>query len=149
VCRGRGERIEPVELAGPLHLVIVRPPTGLATGEVYRQCRPADRAESVRSMVSALRHGGPAAIGDRLLNRLQPAAEELNEWIERLRHELDRFDLYGHQMSGSGSSYFGICQHARHARRVAERLRLRRLGRVICARTDRFSRCHDASSRPR
>jgi 4-diphosphocytidyl-2-C-methyl-D-erythritol kinase len=31
----------------------------------------------------------------------------------------------GHQMSGSGTSYFGICRHARHARRVAATLRAR------------------------
>src|SRR5690606_9885717 len=36
VAYGRGERIRPVALGGPLHLVIVKPPFGLSTAGVYR-----------------------------------------------------------------------------------------------------------------
>jgi 4-diphosphocytidyl-2C-methyl-D-erythritol kinase len=36
-------------------------------------------------------------------------------------------------MSGSGSSYFGIARHARHAKRVASRLRSREIGTVFAA----------------
>ena len=43
---------------------------------------------------------------------------------------LPRLDCLAAQMSGSGTSYFGICRHARHARRVAERLRSRGVGHV-------------------
>jgi 4-diphosphocytidyl-2-C-methyl-D-erythritol kinase len=41
--------------------------------------------------------------------------------------------LNGHQMSGSGSSYFGLCQTARQARRIAAHLRSRRVGAVYAA----------------
>jgi 4-diphosphocytidyl-2-C-methyl-D-erythritol kinase len=36
-------------------------------------------------------------------------------------------------MSGSGTSYFGICRSARHARRVAARLQARNIGYVYRA----------------
>jgi 4-diphosphocytidyl-2C-methyl-D-erythritol kinase len=41
----------------------------------------------------------------------------------------------GHQMSGSGSSYFGLCWHAGQARRIAGRLRGMNLGAVMVAET--------------
>jgi len=133
VCRGRGERIEPVLGLGKWHFVVVRPPEGLSTPEVYRRCQPGDRGADVQPLLKALRRGDRAAVGRLLVNRLEEAAEPLSPWIGRLRHEFRRTDCPGHQMSGSGSSYFGVCRHARHARRVAARLRGRNVGRVFLA----------------
>ncbi|MCA9225769.1 MAG: hypothetical protein KDA47_09160 [Planctomycetales bacterium] len=123
ICRGRGERIEPAEVGGRLDLVIVRPPEGLSTAQVYRACRPADRPCSLEPLLAALRRGDPAAVGRGLVNRLEPAAAQLSPWIGRLRAMFDRLGVCGHQMSGSGTSYFGICRHAGQARAVARRLR--------------------------
>jgi 4-diphosphocytidyl-2-C-methyl-D-erythritol kinase len=85
--------------------------------------------------VAALQRGDAAAAGLNLGNGLEPAAAELTPWIERLRGEFERLGVIGHQMSGSGSSYFGLCRHARHARRVAARLRARNLGAAFAATT--------------
>lgn len=123
ICRGRGERIEPATVGGRLDLVIVRPPEGLSTAHVYRACRPAEQPHSLEPLVAALRRGDPAAVGRGLVNRLEPAAEQLSPWIGRLRALFDRLGVCGHQMSGSGTSYFGICRHASQARAVARRLR--------------------------
>ena len=46
-------------------------------------------------------------------------------------------DCLAAQLSGSGSAYFGICRHARHARRVAERLKMRGMGQVIAVSTSK------------
>ncbi len=70
-----------------------------------------------------------------IYNRLEEAAETISPWIARLRRELATDDCLASQMSGSGSAYFGICRHARHARRVARRLAARGLGRVYAAST--------------
>jgi 4-diphosphocytidyl-2-C-methyl-D-erythritol kinase len=134
ICRGRGERIETLR-AARLCMVIVRPPVGLSTAEVYRRCRPASSPASVQNLRQALECGmGPRA-ARHLANRLQAPAVELTPWIERLAEEFSRQDCLGHQMSGSGSSYFGICRSDRHARRVAARLRARRAGTVCAAAT--------------
>ena len=130
VCRGRGERIEPLGGLARLHFVLVRPPAGLSTQRVYQQCQPADRPAHVEPLVSALRGGNTAAAARLMVNRLQGAARSLSPWIERLSREMDRTDCLGHQMSGSGTSYLGICRNARHARRMAGRLQGRWLGRV-------------------
>ena len=84
-----------------------------------------------------LQRGHWSDVGRHLHNRLEPAAERLTPWIHRLRSVFDRLDCLGHQMSGSGTSYYGICRNAGHARRVAARLRgarawLRRRGHDPC-----------------
>jgi 4-diphosphocytidyl-2-C-methyl-D-erythritol kinase len=131
VCRGRGEQIEPVSGVGRLHFVIVKPPAGLSTAEVYRHCRAAEPPCRAEPLVDALCRGRLAQAGKHLLNRLQPPAETLSPWIARLRDEFARVDCLGHQMSGSGTSYFGLMRSARHARRIAATLRARNLGQVF------------------
>jgi 4-diphosphocytidyl-2-C-methyl-D-erythritol kinase len=134
ICRGRGECIEPLR-AARLHVVIVRPSVGLSTPQVYRHCRSAEVPVSAKNLREALECGKAADVARSLVNRLQAPAAELTPWIERLRQEFSRQDFLGHQMSGSGSSYFGICRSARHARRAASRLRARQVGTVYAAAT--------------
>ncbi len=128
ICRGRGERVEPFELPLGLHFVVVAPPDGLLTAAVYGRCRPADRPRPIRPLLESLRRGEWNRAGKELWNRLQPAAEELSPWIDRLRKEFDRHECLGHGMSGSGSAYFGLFRHARHALRGARCLTARGLG---------------------
>lgn len=137
VCRGRGELVASVDGLDPMHFVVVKPPEGLATAAVYRECRAAEQAQSVEPFIAALRQGDWNQVGSRLLNRLQPAAETLSPWIRRLREEFSRLDFVGHGMSGSGTSYFGICRGARHARLAARQLGRRGVGAVFVVRSCR------------
>jgi 4-diphosphocytidyl-2-C-methyl-D-erythritol kinase len=137
VCRGRGERIEPVGGLGPLHFVVARPPVGLATAEVYGVCRPAEQPLPVAPLVEALRRGDAKEAGRLLHNRLQGAAETLSPWMKKLREAFAAQDFLGHGMTGSGTSYFGLCRHARHARHLARRLRATGLGSVFAVRSCR------------
>lgn len=130
VCRGRGEKIEPLANLGTWHFVIVRPPVGLSTAQVYRACAPAAQPRCAAPLAEALRHGCPARAGQLLHNQLQAAAATLTPWIDRLRREFARLDCLGHQMSGSGTSYFGLCRNARHALRIGAILKSRGLGVV-------------------
>jgi 4-diphosphocytidyl-2-C-methyl-D-erythritol kinase len=131
ICRGRGERVEPLAASGPLHAVVVRPPEGLATAEVYARCTPGQPPHGVAPLVSALRRGDLGQVGRLLYNRLEQPAAEISAWIARLRGEFSRVGCVGAQMSGSGTGYFGICHHALHARHVAGRLRARGVGSVF------------------
>lgn len=135
ICRGRGERIEPLPGVFPLHFVVVRPPVGLSTASVYQHCQVAERPRCAKPLAEALRHGDTRSLNYLIHNRLQDAAETLCPWIVTLERELAAQDCLADQMSGSGTGYFGICRHARHARRVAGRLQSRGLGRVYAAST--------------
>jgi 4-diphosphocytidyl-2-C-methyl-D-erythritol kinase len=135
ICRGRGERVEPLPTIGCLHVVVVRPPEGLATPAVYRECQVAEQPVALAPLQDAVQRGNAAGVGRHLHNRLQPAAAALSPWINRMREVFHRLCCLGHQMSGSGTSYFGLCHHARHARRLAARLRSEGCGLVVVART--------------
>jgi 4-diphosphocytidyl-2-C-methyl-D-erythritol kinase len=149
ICRGRGELLEEIPMNCPFFVVVVRPPVGLDTAAVYRHCQPARQPISVQPLLAALRQGDLTRLARLMNNRLQSAAAELSPWITELRDVFRQLDCVGHQMSGSGSSYFGICRHRQHARRVAARLRGQGFGYVRVAST--LARCdltQLASSQP-
>jgi len=135
VCRGRGEKIEPLTGLPPLDFVVVKPPTGLSTAAVYKACRPGDGGLRSGPLVETWQAGKTIDLGGLLHNRLQPAAESLNGSISALAQELQTQGTLGHRMSGSGTSYFALCRNARHARRLAATLACRGLGRTFAVRT--------------
>jgi 4-diphosphocytidyl-2-C-methyl-D-erythritol kinase len=137
ICRGRGERVEPLRGVGALDFVVVRPPAGLSTAAVYAACRPAEQPQTVLPLVDALRRGDWREMRRGLLNRLQSTAESMSPWVKRLQEEFSRLNCVGHAMSGSGTSYFGLCHNARHARRCARRLEALGLGAVFAVRSCR------------
>jgi 4-diphosphocytidyl-2-C-methyl-D-erythritol kinase len=131
ICRGRGERIEPLPNLGDLHFVVARPPQGLSTPAVYGRCVPAEVAKSPARFIAAWKEGNICEAGRLLFNRLEPAATRLSSWIVRLQRCFQSSDCLGHAMSGSGSAYFGLCRHAVHARRLARRLEAQGIGCVF------------------
>jgi 4-diphosphocytidyl-2-C-methyl-D-erythritol kinase len=137
VCRGRGERVTPVAGLGVLHFVVVRPPEGLSTAAVYDICRPAAQPRTAEPLIEALRRGDVGKAGRRLWNRLQPAAASLSPWVRRLEREFAQLDFVGYGMTGSGTSFFGLCRHARHAQRNARRLEGRGVGSVFAVQSCR------------
>ena len=137
LCRGRGEQVEPLALPGAWHFVVVRPADGLSTAAVYGVCQPAEEPHSPRPLVEAIKRGDPRELGRRLFNRLQPAAAGLSPSIGRLHDAFAALDCLGHAMSGSGTAYFGLCRHARHARRLARRLRAAGWGSVAAVQSCR------------
>lgn len=133
ICRGRGEFVEPLVIRQRLYVVIVRPPTGLSTAEVYRHCRPSLETGGAGRLVDALRRGRLDLATRSLHNTLQEPAERLNPEITLLRTWFSRQPFAGHLMSGSGSSYFGLCRSQTEALRLAARLRHSRSGEVFVA----------------
>lgn len=131
VCRGRGEIIEPISLAAPLHFVIVRPTTGLSTALVFRHCHPGRYTGTAQPLAKSLQQGRLAQAARCFHNGLQEPAEELNGDVVRLRKAFSEQPFLGHQMSGSGTSYFGLCASREHARQLAARLRAKRIGEVF------------------
>lgn len=123
VCRGRGELVEPLRVPTCLHFVVARPASGLSTPEVFRHCHPNENQSSVDEFVRSLRMAGTSRMVRLLLNDLQTPAEALNGEVRQLRCRFSNLPVLGHQMSGSGTSYFGVCASSRHARMIAARLR--------------------------
>ena len=114
------------------HFVLVRPREGLSTAAVYRQTQCAERSPRASTHVGrVLQAGRPGTC--RLACSIVCSQRRCVQRpsLERLQREFGRVDVLGHQLSGSGSGYFGVCRHAKHARRVADVLRARSMGRVF------------------
>jgi 4-diphosphocytidyl-2-C-methyl-D-erythritol kinase len=132
VCRGRGERVQPVSLKDSYHFVLVCPPAGLSTADVYRRVVPPQRPRPIGPALDALSGGKLTDLGGSLFNRLQPVAEAMRPDLIRVRDALASLGplLDGSLMSGSGSAYFGLCPNSDAARRAAEILEPLGLGWV-------------------
>jgi 4-diphosphocytidyl-2-C-methyl-D-erythritol kinase len=133
VCRGRGERVEPLAVPRAYHFVLVCPPVGVSTAEVYHQLSLSDRTQPIAPALKAFAGGQPAELGKTLFNRLQPVAETLCPALKRVGAALADLGpslVDGHLMSGSGSAYFGLCRDRDAANLAAQRLDPLGLGRV-------------------
>ena len=133
LCTGRGEVVEPMRSNCRLSFVIVKPDFGLATSDVFRRTTVPESPKDVKPLIEAIASMNVSNIAKRLFNRLQTAASKLTPWIEYVARRMDEVSVCGHQMSGSGTSYFALCRNNRHARQVASGLRATRLGRVFVA----------------
>lgn len=132
VCRGRGERVEPVSGLPRLSFVVVKPPASLSTAAVFRACQVAARPAGVLPrLIEGLREGAISEAARWMVNRLQSAAAGLCPWVERVQRELAKQSFCGHLMTGSGSACFGVARSARQARRVAQLLSGKDLGSVF------------------
>jgi len=131
ICRGRGEVVEPLPLRARFWFVIARPQSGLSTADVYRHCRPSTISWSAPEFAAHLAVGRLQAAAGLFHNALQDPAERLNPDVTRLKTAFARQPFAGHMMSGSGTSYFGMCRSRRQAVQLAARLKATRLGDVF------------------
>jgi 4-diphosphocytidyl-2-C-methyl-D-erythritol kinase len=132
LCRGRGERVEPLPLPHPFYFVLVCPPSGLQTAEVYRHLIPPEQPLPAQPVLEALSLGDPAALGRSVFNRLQTVAEGIRPALAQVREALEaqRPLVSGHLLSGSGTAYFGLCPNLDAARCAARALEKPGLGSV-------------------
>jgi 4-diphosphocytidyl-2-C-methyl-D-erythritol kinase len=151
-CRGRGEQLTPIHVKGTLPLLLICPLVGLSTAAVYRELQaPAWRENESRRdgqnggsypltgdrglLQQALEQGDFRGIGSALFNRLQTPAERLLPLVAEIRQLLDELAsenlIWGHQMSGSGSSYFVVCRGQAEAQRLARLVSIRWAGGVL------------------
>jgi 4-diphosphocytidyl-2-C-methyl-D-erythritol kinase len=126
VCTGRGEKVKPVAAGRAFDIVLVKPPMGLNTAEVYRE-QAAQQAETAppgsEAAVAALKDGDVEALGRALHNRLQAPAMRMRPALAELHQRMQRTAPAGCLMSGSGSCLFALCRDRREAEQVADDLR--------------------------
>jgi 4-diphosphocytidyl-2-C-methyl-D-erythritol kinase len=129
-CTGRGEQVSPVSLGKPLWFVLVCPPLGLATADVYRGVDLPDSPRSGDAIRQAVSSGDVEEIGRQMHNRLQSPAERLCPQIAAVQARLQAPFTQGLQplavqMSGSGTSVFALCRNQSEARHLVRSLRQR------------------------
>jgi 4-diphosphocytidyl-2-C-methyl-D-erythritol kinase len=118
-CTGRGEVVEPVPVGGVFHFVVVKPPVGCPTGEVYRRVTVPGSPRAGDAARRALEAGDAERLGECLFNRLQPAAFGLRPEVESVYSQLAACRPLGCLLAGSGASVFAVCRDRADAGRVA------------------------------
>lgn len=118
-CTGRGEIVEPIAVGRALDLVLVCPPLGCSTPEVYRGLTVPANPVSGAGLRHAIQKGDIDAILSGLHNRLSESAlrlaPPLSEYLEKLRN----LGPEGVLLSGSGSTVFALCRSRAEAKGLA------------------------------
>ncbi len=145
ICRGRGEKIQPIPAPASVPIVIAKPGYSLSTASVFQTVRLSGESRSSSRIRAQLNsdtknlsdwESRSHHFGKLMFNRLQEFAEPLTDQIGRLAHEFSRLNCIGHQLSGSGSSYFGVFSSAKVARVAATCLSSRLPDvRIFCSHT--------------
>ena len=121
-CTGRGEIVSPAPVGGPIHLVIVKPHTGLSTAAVYGRCTLPASPLSGDEARASLASGDVRRIAASLFNRLATPAEMLAPGLVAIREALLTAGACAATVSGSGSAVYAVCADAESARRIASGL---------------------------
>ncbi|MBX9626999.1 MAG: 4-(cytidine 5'-diphospho)-2-C-methyl-D-erythritol kinase [Gemmataceae bacterium] len=122
-CTGRGEIVSPERPGAAFHFVLVCPPVGLATADVFRRLTPPTSPASGDAARAAFRAGDPEALGAALFNRLEAPAFGLAPLVEAVYWRLAGLNPAGCRMSGSGSAVFAVARSAADAARLAAAFR--------------------------
>ncbi len=123
-CTGRGEKVTPVKVGRAFDLVLIKPPIGLATADVYKHCgwNQSTIQNSGADIIAALAAGDVERVGKGLHNQLQSAAFGLAPSVAELHRRLQNTGAAGCLLSGSGSCLFALCRDRQEAQRVADTL---------------------------
>ena len=130
ISTGRGEQIQPLPAATssigtPLWFVLLKPPEGLSTAAVYAECMPLHdgNIRHPADLIAALSDGNLHKMGQHLFNRLEVPAQKLWHRFGEIKEQLLSAGCLAVQMSGSGTTFFGLCKEERHAKETFQRLR--------------------------
>jgi 4-diphosphocytidyl-2-C-methyl-D-erythritol kinase len=124
ISRGRGELIHPLPPMPTLWFVLLKPPEGLSTANVYAECMPLHDGQFRQpdDLMAALSSGDVGAIGQNLFNRLEVPAQKLWRRFGEVRNHLITAGCLAVQMCGSGTAFFGLCKDEAHANEVFQRI---------------------------
>jgi 4-diphosphocytidyl-2-C-methyl-D-erythritol kinase len=143
-CSGRGELVQPIENATDQHFVIVHPPQGCNTAEIFQLLShsppplpqlPNSPTKNSAELLQGLAAGRNDRVGALLYNRLDRAARVGNPWIDRTAKWFDRYKPLGQCLSGSGSARFCLCSDRQEAEKIGSELALLNEFRVFLAST--------------
>jgi len=121
ICRGRGERIEAVQMSGQMHGVLAVPTTGNSTREVFAALQHTEDVKDPVELVDALGRGDFRCATRYSFNRLQVPACDINPGMRQVLKELKSVTGAG-ILTGSGSACFSIVPTEKQAQLAAAKL---------------------------
>lgn len=110
-CRGRGEKLAPLEPLPDSLWAIVKPPWGLGTADVYRAHAPGltSHEPSLSMTLRQIAKRDPAGLARTRFNDLESAAQRVRPEAAQVRSFMVSLGLSGVTLAGSGSAWIGLC----------------------------------------
>ena len=118
LATGRGEKVQRVKPMPDAHIVLVKPNFGISTPWAYEhfdQGAVTKRPDEGK-MLAAIERRDLAAVGQELVNMLEPAAIQEYPIIAQIKDDLLHMGAAGAAMSGSGPTVFGLFSRYDQAR---------------------------------
>ncbi len=111
--KGRGEKVENLDISAGLYVLMLLPHSGVSTPECYRLYNGLkENTTRTQDAVDRLICRDYAGFGAQLGNALYAPACALNADVERAKKELESFSPLGVVMTGSGSGVFALFETA-------------------------------------
>jgi len=142
-CTGRGEEISNYSQRMSIPVVICKPSFGLATVDVYRNAIISQNPISATDFENHWINGRLSDAARQTFNRLQASASKLTTTIQTMSYQFSQIGSLGHQMSGSGTSYFALFSNRRSAEIAAKKLKARLPECFIYSGRTLATRCFD------
>lgn len=124
LARGKGEILLPLKPLPRFGVILVKPPFGVSTSRVYQQydltgggVRP-----DTKRMMEEIENKNLPGISSLLSNVLEETTAYLYPQISFLKQALIREGAIGASMSGSGPTFFGLCENEVRAEIIARNL---------------------------
>ena len=108
-CGGIGEKMVPINIKNPYHVLIVKPDSGCSTKEVFKlaDSKPYKQV-NIDKVVEALENGDDELLAENMGNSLEEAAISLVPEIQEIKDYLFSKGLKLVLMSGSGSAVYAL-----------------------------------------
>ncbi len=134
LCRGKGERVKALKPAPEFWIVLVTPAMRVSTRLAYERLTfDLTKRHGVRRMLRSINDSDVCALRESLHNGLAEAVFGQYPPLERLHKEVTGEGLPYSQLSGSGSTLYGVCCSGAEATALRHQLRRRLSGDVFVA----------------
>lgn len=124
LCRGRGERVNPITVRRGFYYTLVYPGISISTATIYRNLKIdlTKGRKDANLFVNALELGDPKCLGQLLFNRLEAVAFGLYPELQDIKILLESYHPCGVLLSGSGSCIYGLFETRREAEETRKKL---------------------------
>jgi 4-diphosphocytidyl-2-C-methyl-D-erythritol kinase len=128
VCRGRGERVEPIPYKLSATVLLVNPGFGISTRWAYENWARAVQGltaqpPAVSLLLRALAEGDLAGVASAMFNSLEAPSVAKFPVLKLLKDTLRANGAAGALMSGSGATVFGLFADAKQAEQAGRQIR--------------------------
>ena len=110
LAEGIGEKLTPLPLLPPCHILIGKPGISVSTREAYENLDLLSLSErpDIDGMIGAIRDGDVGMVSRKMMNVFEPGIEKRHPVIGTIRRLMEDCGAQKAMMSGSGPTVFGI-----------------------------------------